>query len=357
MRRLILSLICFTSLFLVSNYNCNACSSVCLKTLSGVFFGANLDLQWGDGLIYVNRRNIDKAGYLTNTLEETAKWTSKYGSLTFNLVGREFAWCGMNEAGLVISTMYLDSTELPIADTRPPLVSGFWVQFMLDNCQSVSEVIAADSLVRLADDKCHFLVADSKGNCATIEFLDGKLVYHTSDQLPITALTNDPYQILLENYNNGTVPQRDLFHSVERFQNIAEKLSDFNAHSDIAPLEYTLDIMTQTVKMKDTKWSIIFDIEKREIYFQTKKSPTLKYIQMDEFNYSCNASEKMLDVNSLLTGDISSSFIPYNHSYNLSVFKTFCERWGVDVSDSSAEDLIIFIEEFSCSDFKNNKND
>lgn len=357
MRRLALFFIFFTSLFWGSTYYSSACSSVCLKTANGVFFGANLDLLWGDGLIYVNRCNTDKAGYLTNTLGETAKWTSKYGSLTFNLVGREFAWCGMNETGLVISTMYLDSTELPIADTRPPLVSGFWVQYMLDNCQSVSEVIAADSLVRLVDDKCHFLVADSKGNCATIEFLNGKLVYHTSDQLPITALTNDPYQILLENYNNETIPQRDLFHSVERFQNIAKKLSSFNTQSDVPPLEYTLDIMTQTVHMVDTKWSVVFDIDKREIYFRTNKSPTLKYIQMDEFDYSCNAPEKILDVNSLLTGDVSSSFIPYNHSYNLSVFKTFCERWGVDVSDKGAEDLIFFIEGFSCSDFKNNRND
>lgn len=336
------------TLFFDSNH-CNACSSVCLKTSNGVYFGTNLDLQWGDGLIFVNKRNIDKEGYLTNTLGETAKWTSKYGSLTFNLVGREFAWCGMNEAGLVISTMYLDSSELPEADTRPPLVSGFWVQYMLDNCRNVTEVIAADSLVRLSDDKCHFLVADSEGNCATIEFLNGKFVYHTGDRLPIAALTNDPYQVLLENYNNEGVPQLDFINSLRRFRNIAEKFSGFDTQSDVDPLQYTLDIMTQTVKTVETKWSIVFDIEKREIYFQTKQRPTQKFIKMDEFNYSCDAAVKMLDVNSLLSDDVSSAFIPYDHIYNLSTFKTFCKRWEVDVSDKNAEDLIFFIEGFSCS--------
>lgn len=330
--------------------NCNACSSVCMKTSKGIFFGANLDLQWGDGLIFVNKRNTVKAGYLTNTLGETAKWTSKYGSLTFNLVGREFAWCGMNEAGLVISTMFLDSTKLPKADARPPLVSGFWVQYMLDNYQTVEEVIAADSLVRLADDKCHFLVADSKGNCVTIEYLNGKLVYHTGNKLPVAALTNNPYRILLDSYNKREIPKKDRFQSIERFHNIADKISAYNNQQDTSPLQYTKDIMTKTVKTEDTKWSIVFDIDNREIHFQSLRSPKNKFIRMSEFNYSCDAANKMFDINSGLTDNVSSSFIPYDHNRNLSAFKIFCKRWGVKVSDKGAEGLINFIEKFGCGE-------
>jgi choloylglycine hydrolase len=340
---LLLSILLFTQ-----NSICQNCTSLCLNTSKGTFFGANLDLQWGDGLIFVNRRGIKKQGYLTNTLGETAKWTSKYGSLTFSLCGREFAWCGINEAGLVISTMYLNATILPKEDERPPLVSGSWVQYMLDNCKTVSEVIAANTIIRLAEDKCHFLVGDLSGNCASIEFLNGKLVYHTGDKMPIAAQTNDPYSELLDYYNKKIIPENDPFHSVKRFHDVAEKINAFNEHKEISPIDYLINILTKDVKMDDTKWSIFFDIEKRDVYFQTKDSPILKSIHLNKFDLSCNSPLKMQDVNIETFGDISSKFVNYDHNLNLSVFEKFCKRWGVEVSSENAKLLINFLEGFSC---------
>lgn len=40
------------------------------------------------------------------------------------------------------------------------------------------------------DSRSHWLVCDSTGQCATVEFLKGKTVYHTGDELPVKALTN-----------------------------------------------------------------------------------------------------------------------------------------------------------------------
>ncbi|MBW2619148.1 MAG: hypothetical protein JRC92_09765, partial [Deltaproteobacteria bacterium] len=72
-----------------------ACTSFCLDTPGGPVFGANLDLFIpGDGLVFVNRRGIAKEGRQLSTTGETAKWTSEYGSVTFSLAGREFAWSG-----------------------------------------------------------------------------------------------------------------------------------------------------------------------------------------------------------------------------------------------------------------------
>lgn len=342
---IILSIILFTS----NNY-CQNCTSLCLKTSKGTFFGANLDLQWGDGLVFVNRRGITKQGYLNNTIGQTAKWTSKYGSITFNLVGREYAWCGINESGLIISTMFLDASVLPEPDKRYPLVSGFWVQYMLDNCKNVSEVIDANLIVRLVEDKCHFLVADLNGNCASIEFLNGKLVYHTGEELPIAAQTNNPYSELLDYYNKNVIPANDPFHSVQRFHDVAKKISAFNEKTDTSTIDFLRNILTKDVKMEDTKWSIFFDSEKREVYFQTKDSPSLKSIQLDRFDLSCNAPFKMLDVNIQSVGNVSSEFINYDHILNLAVFEKFCERWGVDVSSENAKALIKFLDGFSCAE-------
>ena len=65
---------------------------------------------------------------------------------------------------------------------------------MLDTCGTVEEVIAADPQVRIFETVDHYLVADRQGNCAAIEFLDGQMVYHTGEKLPVKALTNSTYE-------------------------------------------------------------------------------------------------------------------------------------------------------------------
>ena len=64
---------------------------------------------------------------------------------------------------MAISTMSLDETGQPSADERPPLDSGEWVQYILDTCATVEEVIAIDSQVRILTVD-HYLVADRHGN-------------------------------------------------------------------------------------------------------------------------------------------------------------------------------------------------
>jgi len=102
-----------------------ACTCFCLDTPAGPVFGSNLDLFIpGDGLVFVNRRGIAKESFPSQmgTTGKTAKWVSKYGSVTFNLAGREWAFGGMNEAGLVLGTMELLKSEFPERDERPALL-------------------------------------------------------------------------------------------------------------------------------------------------------------------------------------------------------------------------------------------
>ena len=38
---------------------------------------------------------------------------------------------------------------IPPDDERPPLDSGEWIQYMLDTCETVEDVIASDNVVRI----------------------------------------------------------------------------------------------------------------------------------------------------------------------------------------------------------------
>ncbi|MBN2363358.1 hypothetical protein JXL83_04420 [candidate division WOR-3 bacterium] len=70
-----------------------ACSTFCLKSQNELIYGRNFDWMVGEGLVIVNKRGIEKTAFIN---ENPAHWTSKYGSVTFNLYGREFPMDGIN---------------------------------------------------------------------------------------------------------------------------------------------------------------------------------------------------------------------------------------------------------------------
>ena len=98
-----------------------------------------------------------EAGWEANPAGEYARWTARYGSVSFNLAGYQITWAGMNEVGLVMSTMSLEQTSAPAADERPPLANGFWMQYQLDNSATVDEVIASVANIRMGDTVDHYL--------------------------------------------------------------------------------------------------------------------------------------------------------------------------------------------------------
>ncbi len=130
----------------------HACTTFCLDTHDELVVGKNFDWLTSDGLIIVNKRNVSKIAVLPRdwTGGKPVSWTSKYGSVTFNPWGREFAFEGMNEAGLVVSAMYLEQTEYPAPDARPAIPAIQWVQYQLDTAATVADVIASDAEMRIS---------------------------------------------------------------------------------------------------------------------------------------------------------------------------------------------------------------
>jgi hypothetical protein len=172
----------------------SACTSLCLENGDHCVFGANMDGSIQEGQLIVNPRHVLKTAWEPSTSGEYARWISRYGSVTLNAVGPQFPWAGMNEAGLMISTMALVEAEAPAPDTRTPLVSPLWIQYQLDNSGTVGEVVASDALIRPTLEYGHYLVCDRTGECAVIEFLDGEMVVYRDAALPVQALANSSYQ-------------------------------------------------------------------------------------------------------------------------------------------------------------------
>lgn len=310
-----LSFLILLSLFTVDVF---ACTTFCLKRNGEILFGKNYDWMIGDGLVFVNKRGVAKTASGTNP----AKWTSRYGSVTFNQYGRENPSGGMNEAGLVVEIMWLDDTTYPSADLRPAVDTLEWVQYQLDNFATVEEVVRANEYVRIASlVKLHYLVNDRNGNAASIEFLNGKMVAHTGDKMPVSALANDTYEKSwayaksVESFG-GTKKTPQSAGSLDRFTRAALKVKEFEKETAKNPVEYAFAVLDDVAQKGYTQWSIVYDQKAAKVYFRTMASREIKSIDTKSFDYSCGSAVKILDVNASKGGDVTNSFADYTPKAN-----------------------------------------
>jgi len=154
------------------------CSTVLLARGPALLLGHNLDEQTDfPGFVCVNKRDVFKVGCRWDELRSLAKefspalsWISSYGSVTFSGLGRDLPDAGINEAGLAIEEMSLAEGAYPLMDLRPALFQMQWIQYHLDNCRTVEEVIRSASLLVPNGWPWHFLVCDRNGSRAAIEY-------------------------------------------------------------------------------------------------------------------------------------------------------------------------------------------
>ena len=269
------------------------CSSVCLDKKGQLLLGNNLDWICGDGMVVVNKRHVVKRGFwYANRPDWT--WTSKYGSITVNLEGREFPARGMNEAGLAIVEMSLPETQYPASDSLPYLSVGQWIQYQLDKSATVEEVIASDMAVRIPPEeyRSHFLVCDSSGAIAVIEWLGGQLTVHTDSTLLIPALVNSTYESCI---TNGDDPSG-------RFRRIDDMLTAFDTAQATDGVGYVFSILQQVANEYYppylTRWRVVYDVRAKRFYWKTILNSQVRYVDFKNFDFSCQTEVEALDINS-----------------------------------------------------------
>lgn len=235
---------------------------------------------------FVNPRGRAKTA-LAPGGDQPARWTSSYGSVTFSGFGREFPFCGMNEAGLIVAQAWLGPTGYPEIDSRPSLSELQWIQYQLDTAATVQDVIASDQQVRISINTLaplHFFVSDRSGGTAVIEFLDGRLVPSTGDRMPIRVMVNAPYQASLAGYDPEAVPETG-----DRFATGASRIHDWrpDEHSPTAWSFSTLDKLQQD----GTRWAVVFDRASGEIHYRVAGGERFSSFAVEDLDYGCGSPE------------------------------------------------------------------
>ena len=275
------------------------CTTFVLEGEVRVYFGRNLDWYSEDGLVVINQRNIHKTAFVTPG-NAPAKWTSRYGCVTFNSVGLEMPAGGMNEAGLVVENMWLGQTRYPAADSRPAVNLLEWIQYQLDNCRTVAEVVATDERLRIdprtIPARVHYLVCDAGGDCASIEFLDGKMVCHRGENLPCRALANDTYDASAAYVKAHPEPEgnvrtlRAAYRKQKidgRFAHAAARAARFKPGTTRQDVDYAFETLDEVCQGSLTVWRLVYDVPNRRIHFRTRSHPQERTLDLKSMDFTC----------------------------------------------------------------------
>jgi choloylglycine hydrolase len=268
------------------------CTALKLDTPEGPVVGKNLDWDTGRGALILNKRGVEKVAVTIAKGDLPARWVSRFASFTFNQAGSEFPYGGMNERGLVVEMLWLDSTVTPPASAPgEPINESQWIQLQLDTSANVEEAIARARTLRVERvyAPIHYFACDASGACATFEYVSGELVVHAGAALPLPLLTNNTYEESLASLPQFRpfggalgVPQGQL--SAERFVRMASMMREYDGRSDGE--SFALAALARA-RMDVTQWSVAYHPALRSLSFVTARNPVARRIGFTGLDLSC----------------------------------------------------------------------
>jgi penicillin V acylase-like amidase (Ntn superfamily) len=327
------------------------CTAFGLGQGNKVVMGKSYDWKLGNGLVIVNKRGVGKQSVAPKKGEASAKWISKYGSVTFNQYGREMPNGGMNEAGLAIEVLWLDQSVFPPADERPVLNELQVVQYGLDTCATVAELLEAVSKIRVSKihGAVHYFACDGTGACATLEYLGGKLVTTAGEGLPVKAIANDScadsIRALRALKKARQNPPKGKASSA-RYLRAATMIDSTKPHADVKTR--SLEILDAVSQGEHSKWNIVYELEGRKIHFRTWDAKTLKDLDLSRLDFACATPARILDINARLEGDVTEKLEEYSTAVNEKLVRTSLSLTKVNLPEETIKGLAEYPARLQC---------
>src|SRR3974390_478508 len=138
--------LCLLVLYSVDSFPCTA---LYIPQSPHQVFATNIDWNFGGGIIYINKRDVQKTSAYVTPPQTPLQWTSKYMSITIDQTGLEFPWEGMNEQGVAITLAQLPSTRLAAINSQPEVNGSQFIQYLLDTSASTVDAIANSQSVQV----------------------------------------------------------------------------------------------------------------------------------------------------------------------------------------------------------------
>ncbi|MGI9569513.1 MAG: hypothetical protein ACR2PH_07220, partial [Desulfobulbia bacterium] len=99
-----------------------------------------------------------------------------------------------------------------------------------------------------------------------------------------------------------------------------------------------------------TVWSIVYDINNRRIFFRTHTEISIRWIELNAFDFSCSTPIKVLNIMKHIKGDATEKFKNYSHQYHRDLIMCVFEYISFlnHYSDETLEKLSRYPDELYC---------
>lgn len=308
------------------------CSSFVLKNGKTILLGKNFDWTFDQGYIIKNSRGTTKNAYYTHS-GTPASWTSKYGSITFNQNGKEMPYGGMNEKGLVVEMLWLEDTRFNISDNKTYLNELEWIQYQLDNFQTVDDVVANIENLKIypIKGKIHYILADTNGKSVIIEYLDGKPKIYEKEANSCQAITNKSV-VFSEKYidNLQGIPKKNTseIYRYHQLENQIKKLKSQNDFSEKTAFQMLKSVSIPKGDFK-TVWSIVYNLESKTISFLSHSHKKTKQINLNNIDFEQGLS--YININQDIEIILDTKLNPFADQTNFEMVSASLTHLGFDM--------------------------
>ncbi len=162
-----------------------------------------------------------------------------------------FPFDGMNEKGVAIGMNALNSASAPYDPLKVSIGELQVIRLVLDYASSTNEAISLIQQynVRMENPPIHYLIADSSGHSAVIEFVNGEMVVlHNSEPWQVT--TNFVINGLTDPHIAPCWRYRTAYLELEQKTGILSEDNVFN--------------LLQTVSVSITRWSSVYNLRSND---------------------------------------------------------------------------------------------
>lgn len=237
------------------NMGCGA--FVAQNTQGDIIFARNMDCECAipmmirlsddnnyKSLAFVSMSDLDWDENTYDTLETDAKLT---------LAAPYSPSDGINEHGLAVAILTNSSAVYPNNSNNRTLFDMTITRLLLNKAKTVIEAIEYMKNYNLfyVVAPLQYMIADSTGDAAVIEFVDGRMV---------TIKKNSKYQVVT-NFTLYDNPTKDGF-GKDRYENISNELVKCQG---IITEHDALELLKKNVIPGDEQWSAVYNLTKRRV--------------------------------------------------------------------------------------------
>jgi hypothetical protein len=127
-------------------------------------------------------------------------------------------------------------------------------------------------------------------------------------------------------------------------------VESYDAERDDDAVVYAFDTLAKVAQGSSTQWSIVYDIRERRVYARTISNHAVRFLDLDELDFSCEAGVQVVDLQADHTGDLKGHLESYETEQNFELIRSAYRqtRFLENISESDIRSLAGYPESITC---------